>query len=32
VSETIEAGFDETWLENDDLKIKITPFISYRGK
>jgi hypothetical protein len=32
VSAKVEAGFDETWLENDDLKIKITPFTSLRGQ
>jgi hypothetical protein len=32
VNATLESGFDETWLENDDLKIKITPFTSLRGQ
>jgi hypothetical protein len=27
-----EAGYDETWIDNDDLRIKITPFISLRGE
>jgi len=32
MSATLEAGFDETWIDNDDLRIKITPFISQRGQ
>jgi len=32
MSATLEAGFDETWIDNDDLRIKITPFISMRGQ
>jgi hypothetical protein len=32
MSATLEAGFDETWIDNDDLRIKITPFISLRGQ
>jgi hypothetical protein len=32
MSATLEAGFDETWINNDDLRIKITPFISLRGQ
>jgi hypothetical protein len=27
-----EIGYDETWIDNDDLRIKITPFISLRGQ
>jgi len=30
--ETTEAGFDETWIVDDDLRIKITPFVSLRGR
>jgi hypothetical protein len=27
-----EAGYDENWVDTDDLRIKITPFISKRGQ
>jgi hypothetical protein len=27
-----EAGFDETWIDNDDLRINVTPFVSLRGQ
>jgi hypothetical protein len=26
-----EIGYDENWVDTDDLRIKITPFISKRG-
>jgi hypothetical protein len=27
-----EIGYDENWVDTDDLRIKITPFISKRGQ
>ena len=26
-----EAGWDETWIDLDDLKIKVTPYVTKRG-
>ena len=27
-----EVGYDETWIDNDDLRINVTPFVSLRGQ